>query len=700
VVLYEMATGRRPFGEASGPQLVAKILNEPMPPPRELNRALSPQLEQVILKAADKDKELRYQTAKELLVDLDRLAAGTVPAAAASPATNRETPVIASAGPGGRVRRWLWLGAALVALVGVVGAAALWLLRPGEPRITATHVLARANVTGLETDGTNVYYTDAPNFYEHDEDRLMVVSLAGGQPRQIPLPWKAALMLHSIRSDPPSLLLRVGSLGSSKFWRFPLAQGGPTSVEGLPGVGQAAWSPRGDRLAFVSGADGFETLWVGDPVGAGRRKLAAFPASPSALVGWHPSAEKLRYLPAGAGRWLDVDVRGGRPTETTFEVDADTWGNGAWTVDGSFFLHGSRRGVTGYREPTIFPFLSTRFSLGGPAYPLRLRATPDGRHLVAFVFRPGAEILRVGTEGPVATPLLGGARAWHLAYSPDGSRVAWASADEWPARLWVSQPGREVPLPLGDASLDEAAPMKWSPDGRWIAFTAVEGRARATGDLREMPRGADVRHRLSLASPGAATVEPLAVDPDAAADQFDPCWSPDGKWLAYSIAPDGRELYLRRVDLATRKVTKLAGSEGLWSPVCASDGRILANDWAAQQLQIKAKGGAGGRQAFLKMRDPDSGRWKPLVVEMPTGMGASVWGLAYKNWSRDGRHFYASQRNHLVRVDVASGHVDATVDLGGLGVTLGWVGLDPSGAPLVSRDASQREIVVMDLEVR
>jgi serine/threonine-protein kinase len=89
VVLYEMATGRQPFGETSGPQLVAKILNEPMPPPREVNPDVSPVLEQVILKATDKDRELRHQTAKELLVDLERLAAGSSAARAVEPRGRR-----------------------------------------------------------------------------------------------------------------------------------------------------------------------------------------------------------------------------------------------------------------------------------------------------------------------------------------------------------------------------------------------------------------------------------------------------------------------------------------------------------------------------------------------------------------------------------------------------------------------------------
>ena len=72
-VLYELATGRRLFSKPSTAELTDAILNEDPAPPRQVNERISPGLEAVILKALDKDPELRYQTAKDLLVDLERL---------------------------------------------------------------------------------------------------------------------------------------------------------------------------------------------------------------------------------------------------------------------------------------------------------------------------------------------------------------------------------------------------------------------------------------------------------------------------------------------------------------------------------------------------------------------------------------------------------------------------------------------------
>jgi serine/threonine-protein kinase len=72
-VLYEMATNCRAFGERLPSRLVDTILHETPVTPRALNRRISAGLERIILKCLDKDPEQRYQSAKELLVDLRRL---------------------------------------------------------------------------------------------------------------------------------------------------------------------------------------------------------------------------------------------------------------------------------------------------------------------------------------------------------------------------------------------------------------------------------------------------------------------------------------------------------------------------------------------------------------------------------------------------------------------------------------------------
>ncbi len=73
-VLYEMATGRRPFCEETALRLSDAILHQPVVTPRALNSRISPELERVINKCLEKEPENRYQSAQDLEVDLRQLA--------------------------------------------------------------------------------------------------------------------------------------------------------------------------------------------------------------------------------------------------------------------------------------------------------------------------------------------------------------------------------------------------------------------------------------------------------------------------------------------------------------------------------------------------------------------------------------------------------------------------------------------------
>jgi serine/threonine protein kinase/tetratricopeptide (TPR) repeat protein len=133
VVLYEMATGKRPYGEASGPQLIGAILERPPSPPSTHNRNLPPALESILMKALDKDPERRYQSARELRIDLERLSSGTTPVCPQPKSWMRA--MVAAVG--------------FLLLVAGVGSLLWWRGRSSAPATPTSTVTARRSVAVL-----------------------------------------------------------------------------------------------------------------------------------------------------------------------------------------------------------------------------------------------------------------------------------------------------------------------------------------------------------------------------------------------------------------------------------------------------------------------------------------------------------------------------------------------------------------------
>jgi TolB-like protein/Tfp pilus assembly protein PilF len=156
--LHEMATGRRPFPQTSAPMLTDAILRQAPVPPRAVNANLSTELERIISKSLDKDAEHRYQSAKELGVDLRRLGtplATVVFVGAPKPAWQSQV-------------RYVIPVAGMAAIL-MVASAFVWNVEgfrdrllgrasaPSAPRIESLAVLPLANLSG---DPQQEYFAD------------------------------------------------------------------------------------------------------------------------------------------------------------------------------------------------------------------------------------------------------------------------------------------------------------------------------------------------------------------------------------------------------------------------------------------------------------------------------------------------------------------------------------------------------------
>ncbi|HET7151875.1 MAG TPA: protein kinase [Candidatus Acidoferrum sp.] len=150
-ILYEMATGQAPFYNQVPTALVDAILHQSARPPRQLNSAVSVKLEDIILKCLEKEPASRYQSAKELAVDLRRVAPASITAPV--PVTARRF-----------TRRQMTVAAAVLLMI--AGIALAWAnpgdwrsrLFAGSPRpVRSIAVLPLLNLTG---DASQEYFAD------------------------------------------------------------------------------------------------------------------------------------------------------------------------------------------------------------------------------------------------------------------------------------------------------------------------------------------------------------------------------------------------------------------------------------------------------------------------------------------------------------------------------------------------------------
>jgi serine/threonine protein kinase len=120
IVLYEMATGKRPFAGATAADVLAAIVNQLPIAPRTLNPDVPVELERIITKALEKNPMLRSQTASDVRADLQRLKRDLDRAAASGAQSAGRSPALPS------LRASIWLGAAAALGVVAVAGSAWW----------------------------------------------------------------------------------------------------------------------------------------------------------------------------------------------------------------------------------------------------------------------------------------------------------------------------------------------------------------------------------------------------------------------------------------------------------------------------------------------------------------------------------------------------------------------------------------------
>jgi len=681
-MLYEMATGTLPFRGGSLGLILSSILNDVPIPVLQLNPSLPPELERIINKALEKDRNLRYQTAAEMRADLQRLrrdsdsgqfsASGTaLRVSTSAPVSQPNASVLGgvtkpAASRGARKSSshpWL-----VVMAVFALALAAIPFYHHLVP-LPPLQVGSSAQITNdgrakllAGTDGSRLYLQYTTSVVANSSP-IGQVSVAGGEVVPIAVPT-LSMQILSVSNDGGSLLVsdEPGTAFDGPLWALPVLGGSPRRLGDAMGHA-GAWSPDGHRLVFAKGNE----LFVAKSDGAAAQSLAATPGWPSALH-WSADGSLLRFTlkdqkTSATALWeISADGKNPRPLlQGWHSPPAECCG--VWTSDGNHFLFSSQGNIwelpdksgwlrKGKNEPTQLT--------SGPLALFSALPGRDGKKLFVVGRRPRGELVRQEAGSDHLAPFLSGISAEHLSFSHDGKRVAYVSFPD--GILWRSKADGTERLQLSNPPLYASLP-RWSPDGKQIVFFSVtSGQAP----------------RIYVVSADGSTPQELLPNDDH--PQADAYWSPDGAALVFGSPYASSSKGIRVLDLKTRAITTLPDSQDLFSPRWSPDGRyIAAVRWNSQSLLLF---------------DRNQQKWSEV------GQGRNV---SFPNWSHDGKYIYFlswPENPGVFRVRVADSDMQRVLNLQDFqptGYWEDWLGLDPQDNPLLLRDTGLQDVYAFDI---
>lgn len=317
VVLYEMATGALPFrGDTSGVVFDAILNRVPVAPVR-LNPDLPAKLEEIINRALEKDRNLRYQHASDLRAELQRLKRDTDSASHSSPVA------MDGASIAEKPRRYGRGLLAVAALAIVLLALGLGVRRfrsqhnsPPKRLIERqlTHNTSENRLLGIaiSPDGKHVAYTDTKG--------LHLSTIDTGEVHDIPLPEEVRTHLWTVDwfPDGEKLLLTAESEDEESvefvLWSTSVFGGAPHKLRAHVGV--AAVSAQDSSIAFFGGHN--REIWVMGANGENPHKILASENEVYTALAWSSTGQRLAYIKSPAsgpgGSIETVSLDGGAPS--------------------------------------------------------------------------------------------------------------------------------------------------------------------------------------------------------------------------------------------------------------------------------------------------------------------------------------------------------------------------------------------------
>jgi Tol biopolymer transport system component len=503
VVLYEMLAGKRPFEGATGAETMTAILREDPPAVTSVRETVPASLERVVDHCLEKQRESRFQSARDLAFALG----GT------SSTSGKSAVADAPAGPARKSPRLAVIAAGALLVGAAIGALAYrQLAPPASARPLEVRYLTYSGhdfSPASSPDGRSIaFHSDRDG-----KGRIWLKQLATGTeaaltdgpdddlPRFSP---DGATLLFSRRTGSHFSLFRVSLLGG---------EARRVVDDGL----DASWSTDGSHIVFMRqypaspGKIAATGIMVATSDGSGSREVARIPTGVIAPR-WSPDGKRIVFTQTavGAGSFSihSVDMTSG-----SVETIVDS-GQGArpwvseWSPDGRL-LHtvgqvaaGKLAGTTG-RLVALQPGTAARLLYASPDSLGRFAVvdgdriySPDGRWILFTSDRSGnLDLWMVSTaSGELRQITDDAADDWDPAFGPDG-HLYWSSTRSGHFEIWTAESDGSGAHQLTHDGVDAENPSV-SPDGKWIVYGSTRQgeagiwRARSDGsEAKVLARG-------------------------------------------------------------------------------------------------------------------------------------------------------------------------------------------------------------------
>jgi len=563
-VMYEMATGTSPFPGATSAIVCQAILSGSPRPASELNPEVPLKLEEIIEKALEKDRGVRYQTASDLRADLVRLRRDIASSGAHPGSSAALTPSRISQVEKPSLRTWLFFAGALL-LAAILGAGAYAYLherfarQPAGPPI----IVPVTSFPGSETspafspDGSQIAFAaDEASGGKGTDFDLYVKAIGSEEALRItkkPAEW--IVPAYSPDGHVIAFVRQSNTAGESGLFEVPPVGGVERKLLAATFSYQPpmslSWSPDGKALTFADG-EGRMLLFNHE---TGDTKTLPVPAG--CASGWSPvlspSGKKLAFLcytPQQTELLYTANADASEPRlvqDKDVDVHAISWS------DDTHVLYRISLGQwceidVETRQFTAISFIGTQ------------PVVAPGHHRLAFVRGHsdaniwGQELPRSPSKKPrILVASTGGQGAPQI--SPDGRKIAFESTRSGLAQVWISDFDGQHAQQVSHLTEGNAGEPQWSPDGHLLAFDAW-----TAGEVS-----------LFLVDPDGGVPRKLQTDIRGA---FVPQWSRDGNWIYFTSGEAGK-LGIYKVPSRGGDAIRIIASNSYASGQESFDGKVL-----------------------------------------------------------------------------------------------------------------------------